>query len=247
MEGGKPMPRAKTQNIATEALETGGQPALPMNYDVRIHSLRLSGSKKGNATVTVNGQFAVRGVNVMEGPSGLFVSMPSWKDGNNEYHDICFPCTKESRAEFDNAVLGAYEQACANGAVSQNPAPAAVLPVQYDVRIHSLRPGTGALKGTASVNLNGQFAMRRVNIMDCSKGLFVSMPAFKGGNGLYKDYCFPCTKESRAEFNEAVIGAYAQALTQSQATGTDQQQAQQTETQTPFEYGAHEGVPVMQM
>ena len=36
--------------------------------------------------------------------------MPSYKAGNGEYKDICFPCTKESKAEFDKAAIGAYQQ-----------------------------------------------------------------------------------------------------------------------------------------
>jgi len=80
--------------------------------------------------------------------------MPSWKDARGDYHDICFPCTKESRAEFVRTVLGAFEQARTNGASGQNQTPATTLPLEYNVRIHSLRPGDGTLKGTASVNLN---------------------------------------------------------------------------------------------
>ena len=37
--------------------------------------------------------------------------MPSYKAGNGEYKDICFPCTKDARMEFDDAVLNAYQQA----------------------------------------------------------------------------------------------------------------------------------------
>ena len=238
------MPRAQAQTAQQpETQENRAASALPISYDVRIQSLRMNGSTKGNATVSLNGQFAVRGVKIMEGPNGPFVSMPGWKDGNNEYHDICFPCTKESRAEFDRAVLGAFEQARTNGASGQSQTQAETLPIEYDVRIHSLRPGDGTLKGTASVDLNGQFAIRRVSIMEGSKGLFVSTPGFRGGNGLFKDYCFPCTKESRAEFNKAVIDAYTHALAQSQAVGQNQTQAESA----PFEYGAQESAPVMQM
>jgi stage V sporulation protein G len=51
-----------------------------------------------------------------------------------------------------------------------------------------------------------------------SKGLFVAMPSYKAGNGEYKDICFPVTKEFREQLNQAVIGAYNQALAQSQNT-----------------------------
>lgn len=81
----------------------------PLQYDVNIYPSKGDGAQKASATVNINGQFAIRGLKIMEGTKGLFVSMPSYKVGN-EYKDICFPCTKESRADFDKAVLAAYEQ-----------------------------------------------------------------------------------------------------------------------------------------
>ncbi len=100
--------------------------------------------------------------------------------------------------------------------------------MKYDVRISNLR-ADGAIKAYASVNLNGEFAITGVKIMEGSKGTFVAMPSYKS-NGEYKDVCFPITKEARAEFNDAVIDAYEQALTQLQ--GKAQKQADMpTQTQ----------------
>jgi stage V sporulation protein G len=81
----------------------------PVKYDVRIYDLKASGTQRATANVNINGTFAMRGFRVMEGTNGLFVSMPSVKvkDG---YKDICFPCTKEARVEFDKAVIDAYRQ-----------------------------------------------------------------------------------------------------------------------------------------
>lgn len=105
---------AKSQTKAagpaqTESATEQTAPAYPMKYDVKINSFRAEGSLRANASVNINDAFAIRGVKVMEGSSGLFVSMPSYKAGNGEYKDICFPCTKESRLEFDKAVLGEYQ------------------------------------------------------------------------------------------------------------------------------------------
>lgn len=86
-----------------------------LHYDVKIQSIRPEGTLRATATVNINNAFAIRGVKLMEGSKGLFVSMPSYKAGNGEYKDICFPCTAESRKEFDNAVIGAYEQALTQG------------------------------------------------------------------------------------------------------------------------------------
>ena len=83
--------------------------AAPSKYDVKIHAIHPEGTLRANASVNIYGDFAVRGIKVMDGTKGLFVSMPSYKAGNGEYKDICFPCTKESRIEFDKAVLGKYQ------------------------------------------------------------------------------------------------------------------------------------------
>ena len=108
---------AKTQKAAETAAQTGtavqerGYPAF--QYDVKIHSLYPEGSCKALASVNLNGSFAIRGVKVMEGANGLFVSMPSYRTGNGEYKDICFPCTREVRSQLNEAVLNAYQQALA--------------------------------------------------------------------------------------------------------------------------------------
>ena len=84
--------------------------ALPTQVDVKIHALHASGSVLADASVNLNGCFAIRGVKVVQGSNGPFVSMPSYK-GRDGYKDICFPCTKEFRQEFHQAVLDAYQQA----------------------------------------------------------------------------------------------------------------------------------------
>ena len=109
----------------------------------------------------------------------------------------------------------AKEQKAVEPAAHSTGDPHAVYPTHYDVKIHTLRP-EGTCKATASVNINGCFAVRGVKVMESSKGLFVSMPSYKAGNGEYKDICFPCTKEARQQFNDTVLNAYEQSLRQAQ-------------------------------
>ena len=99
---------AKSQTAATEP-ELVQAEQLPVNFDVHILSAKQSGAALATASVDINGAFAVRGVKVMDSDKGPFVSMPRYKAGNGEYKDICFPCTKESREQFNQAVLSAYE------------------------------------------------------------------------------------------------------------------------------------------
>jgi len=85
------------------------QEQLPTSISVKIHSVHTSGPLLANASIDLNGCFAVRGVKVVQGEHGPFVSMPSYKAGDG-YKDTCFPCTKEFREHFHNAVLSAYQQ-----------------------------------------------------------------------------------------------------------------------------------------
>lgn len=112
----------KSHNAAPQS-KASQQNTLPMQYDVRVHSLRLDGNCRAHASVNINGCFAVRGVKVMESSKGLFVSMPSYRAGNGEYKDICFPVTKEARQEFDSAVLNAYQQALSQSQQTGRTAP----------------------------------------------------------------------------------------------------------------------------
>lgn len=97
------------QNTPAPA-STPQREVFPMQVDVKIHTLHTSGPVLANASVDLNGCFAIRGVKVMDSSGGPFVSMPSYKSGG-EYRDICFPCTKEFHQQFHQAVLNAYQQA----------------------------------------------------------------------------------------------------------------------------------------
>ena len=77
--------------------------------DVKIYIPKEEGPLLARASVTLGGCFAIRDINIREGKNGPFVSMPSRKY-KDEYHDVCFPCTKEFKREFDQNILDAYQQ-----------------------------------------------------------------------------------------------------------------------------------------
>ena len=74
------------------------------------------------ASLTIGGCFAVRGVKVVQGRNGPFVSMPQAKDGKGEYQDVCFPISKEVREQVSKLVLDKYN-AQKDNAQPQNAAP----------------------------------------------------------------------------------------------------------------------------
>lgn len=99
----------KTKTTPAPAVQEEKQ-YTPLEYDIHVYPSKVDGAQKASATVNIGGQFAIRGIKIMEGTKGLFVSMPSYRAGNGEYKDICFPCTKESKADFDQKVLSVYQQ-----------------------------------------------------------------------------------------------------------------------------------------
>ena len=74
------------------------------------------------ASLTIGGCFAVRGVKVVQGRNGPFVSMPQAKDGKGDYQDVCFPISKEVREQVSKLVLDKYN-AQKDKAQPQNTAP----------------------------------------------------------------------------------------------------------------------------
>lgn len=102
-------------------------------------------------------------------------------------------------------------------------APQEAYPMHYDVRIYPVRSDSGTLRANASVNINGAFAISKVRVVEGSKGLFVSMPQYKGQNGEWKDICFPRTSEAHKQFSDAVLGAYQQKMEQMQTAAQEQE------------------------
>jgi len=102
-----------------ESAQTAAEQTLPMKVDVKISSIRPEGNVRAYASINLNDCFAIRNVKVVDSSKGLFIAMPSYKAGNGEYKDICFPVTKEFREQLSNAVIDAYHQALAQSQ-SQN-------------------------------------------------------------------------------------------------------------------------------
>ena len=85
-----------------------------MEYAVKVNKVSMD-KVKAFVTVTVNDVLVLRDIKVVEGPNGLFVSMPSRaytdKAGNKKYSDYFFPCTQEAREKLVGAIMDAYNAA----------------------------------------------------------------------------------------------------------------------------------------
>jgi stage V sporulation protein G len=76
--------------------------------EVRI-TLRDEEKLKAFASITFDDCFVVRGLKVINGSQGYFVSMPSRKRKDGSYQDIAHPINNEMRKEIEDTVLDAFE------------------------------------------------------------------------------------------------------------------------------------------
>lgn len=100
---------AKKAASKTAPAPAPAQEPAALELDVKIHSINTSGNVLAYASVTLGGCFAVRGLRIVDSTKGPFVSMPGYK-AKDGYRDICFPCTKEFRQQFQDTVLCAYHR-----------------------------------------------------------------------------------------------------------------------------------------
>ena len=61
------------------------------------------------ANVTIDNDFVIGGVKLLEGSKGAFIAMPQRKTGTGEYKDIAFPLSRELRQQIFDAVVDAEE------------------------------------------------------------------------------------------------------------------------------------------
>ncbi len=65
---------------------------------------------KAIASITIDDQFVVHDLRVVEGEKGLFVAMPSRKLPSGDFRDIAHPINSETRERIQAAVIAEYKQ-----------------------------------------------------------------------------------------------------------------------------------------
>jgi len=78
--------------------------------EVRIYKTKGNGAVKAYASVSLDNEFVVKGLKVVESEKGIRVLMPSRKTKDGSYQDIFHPMSKEAREKIVDAVLKAYRE-----------------------------------------------------------------------------------------------------------------------------------------
>lgn len=99
-----------TNKKASAKATNSAKSASSVITDIRIFPIN---NKKSNCcamvSITLANVFCISGIKIMDGSKGLFVAMPSAKNKKDEWHDICYPITKEFHKVMSDSILNAFD------------------------------------------------------------------------------------------------------------------------------------------
>ncbi len=79
--------------------------------DVRVRKIAREGKMRAIVSITLDDEFVIHDIKVIEGDKGLFIAMPSKKAADGEYRDIAHPINSDTREVIQSIILEHYEKA----------------------------------------------------------------------------------------------------------------------------------------
>ena len=79
--------------------------------DVRIRLVNNDEKLKAVASITIDNEFVVHDLKVINGKEGFFLSMPRRKVNEGEFKDIVHPIKTETRVALTKLILDEYQKA----------------------------------------------------------------------------------------------------------------------------------------
>ena len=79
--------------------------------DIRIRSVEKEGKMKAVVSITIDDEFVVHDIKIIEGEKGMFIAMPSRKAADGEYRDIAHPINTATRERLQSMILSKYQEA----------------------------------------------------------------------------------------------------------------------------------------
>lgn len=78
--------------------------------DVRIRKIEKEGKMKAVVSITIDEEFVIHDIKIIEGEKGMFIAMPSRKTAGGEYKDIAHPIKSSTRELIQNLILQKYNE-----------------------------------------------------------------------------------------------------------------------------------------
>ena len=76
--------------------------------DVRVRKVTKEGKMKAVVSITIDDEFVIHDIKVIEGEKGMFIAMPSRKASDGEYKDIAHPINSATRRKIQDIILEKY-------------------------------------------------------------------------------------------------------------------------------------------
>ena len=77
--------------------------------DIRMRKVEKEGKMKAVASISIDDEFVVHDIKVIQGEKGLFIAMPSRQTPDGEYKDIAHPINSNTRISIQDKILSKYE------------------------------------------------------------------------------------------------------------------------------------------
>lgn len=78
--------------------------------DIRIRNVDKAGKMRAVVSITIDDEFVVHDIKVIEGDKGMFIAMPSRKASDGEYRDIAHPINSDTRDRLQRLILDKYQE-----------------------------------------------------------------------------------------------------------------------------------------
>ena len=78
--------------------------------DIRIRSVEKEGKMKAVVSITIDDEFVVHDIKIIEGEKGMFIAMPSRKNAEGEYRDVAHPINTATRERLQSMILSKYQE-----------------------------------------------------------------------------------------------------------------------------------------
>lgn len=81
--------------------------------DIRMRIMNNDTKMRAVVSITLDDEFVIHDIKVIEGEKGLFIAMPSRKSADGEYRDIAHPIRSDIRVKLQSMILEEYEKEAA--------------------------------------------------------------------------------------------------------------------------------------
>lgn len=78
--------------------------------DVRIRKITDDDKMKAIVSITLDNEFVVHDIKIINGNNGMFIAMPSKRLPNGEFRDVAHPLTAEAREKVCDAIFNEYNR-----------------------------------------------------------------------------------------------------------------------------------------